>query len=625
MTTTEARSTLPAAMISVEEARARILEHFAPLDVVETPLLEAAGQVLAADVRGGFDIPPLPNTSMDGYAVRAADTAGATPGGPLRLRVTGYLPAGSVYDGAVGPGEAVRIMTGAPIPDGADAIVPFEETDEEEQTARWEDGPRPEVRIDVEARPGANVRPAGEDVRAGELVLPAGTILGPAQIGVLASLGLGTARVVRRPRVAILSTGDELLRPGEPRRPGAIYDANGFSLAAMAREMGAEPRVLDIAGDTVEALTARVHEGLADADLLVTSAGVSRGDFDVVKEVLAREGSVGFWTVRMRPGKPLAFGTFDAGEGDARRVVPHLGLPGNPVSAMMTFELFGRPAVYTMLGKPQAWERERVRAVAAERIARPDDRRFYARAIVERRDGRYHARLTGPQGSGVLTSMALANGIVVVPEDGGPIERGRRVRRDADRPRPRRYRRGVTAPSGEPPLERPAEPPVEPSIPPVVRLDAPADSTVSLLTATLVEALRARGYRTASAERRPGGAGLAVTLPSGGRIGVERDVAEADLGAFVATLDPRADLVLAFGYEDPSTPPPTAIVLTSGGTQLATVDAAELTSSLHSMGRSQVVDDLAALLDARVLGGGGEESSGGGLMARVRGWLRGRG
>jgi molybdopterin molybdotransferase len=424
MTTTETRSSTPAAMISVEEARARILEHFAALEPVATPLLDAAGQVLAADVRGGFDIPPLPNTSMDGYAVRAADTAGATPRSPLRLRVTGYLPAGSVYDGAVGPGEAVRIMTGAPIPDGADAIVPFEETDEEEQTARWEDGPRDDVRIDVEAEPGANIRPAGEDVRAGELVLTAGTILGPAQIGVLASLGLGSVRAIRRPRVAILSTGDELLRPGEPRRPGAIYDSNGFSLASMAREMGAEPRVLDIAGDTVEALTARVHEGLADADLLVTSAGVSRGDFDVVKEVLAREGSVGFWTVRMRPGKPLAFGTFETGDEGVRRVVPHLGLPGNPVSAMMTFELFGRPAVFTMLGKPQAWERERVRAVSAERIARPDDRRFYARAIVERRDGRYHAKLTGPQGSGVLTSMALANGIVVVPEDGGPVEPG---------------------------------------------------------------------------------------------------------------------------------------------------------------------------------------------------------
>ena len=354
----------------------------------------------------------------------------------------------------------------------------------------------------------------------------------------LASLGLGTARVVRRPRVAILSTGDELLRPGEPRRPGAIYDANGFSLASMAREMGAEPRVLDIAGDTVEALTARVHEGLADADLLVTSAGVSRGDFDVVKEVLAREGSVGFWTVRMRPGKPLAFGTFqtggEAGDGEARRVVPHLGLPGNPVSAMMTFELFGRPAVYTMLGKPRAWERERVRAVAAERIARPDDRRFYARAIVERRDGRYHAQADGPAG----LRRADLDGARERHRRGAGGRRAdrarRRVRRDADRPRPRRHRRGVTAPPGE----APAEPPVEPSTPPVVRLDAPADSAASLLTATLVEALRARGYRTASAERRPGGGGLAVTLPSGGRIGVERDVAEADLGAIVATLDP---------------------------------------------------------------------------------------
>ena len=425
MSEPEHRHVLPADMISVEEARARILAHFAPLEAVATPLLETLGQVLAEDVRGGFDIPPLANTSMDGYAVRAADTTGAVPGDPRRLRVTGYLAAGSVYEGSVGPGEAVRIMTGAPLPAGADAIVPFEETDEEEQSTRWEDAPRPDVRIDVAAAPGANVRPAGEDVRAGELVLRAGTILGPAQIGVLASLGLERVTVIRRPRVAVLSTGDELLRPGEPLRPGAIYDSNGFSLASMVREMGAEPLVLDIAGDSVDALTALVREGVADADLLVTSAGVSRGDFDVVKEVLAREGEVGFWTVRMRPGKPLAFGTFSAGEGE--RVVPHLGLPGNPVSAMMTFELFGRPAVFTMLGKPQAWERPRVRAIAGERIGRPDERRFYARAIVERRDGRYHARLTGPQGSGVLTSFALANGIAVVPEDAPSVEPGDEV------------------------------------------------------------------------------------------------------------------------------------------------------------------------------------------------------
>ena len=430
MTAPAHRDVLPADMISVEEARARILAHFAPLEAVSTPLLETLGQVLAEDVVAGFDVPPLANSSMDGYALRAADTQGATPASPRRLRVSGYLAAGSVFEGSVGPGEAVRIMTGAPMPDGADAIVPFEQTDEQEQDTRWEDAPREQVRIDVAAAPAANVRPAGEDVRAGEVVLRAGTILGPPQIGVLASLGLDAVPVVRRPRVAVLSTGDELLRHGEPLRPGKIYDANAFSLAAMVREIDGEPHVLEIAGDSVEELTARVREGLRDADLLVTSAGVSRGDFDVVKDVLAREGEVGFWTVRMRPGKPLAFGTFTVSDGPAganQRVVPHLGLPGNPVSAMMTFELFGRPALFTMLGKPQAWERPRVRAIAEERIARPDERRFYARAIVERRNGRYHARLTGPQGSGVLTSFALANGIAVVPEETPSIEPGEEV------------------------------------------------------------------------------------------------------------------------------------------------------------------------------------------------------
>ena len=419
-------------MISVEDARARILEQVAPLDAVRVPLLDALGQALAEDVHTSLDLPPLANTSMDGYAVRAADTAGATPQAPRELRVTGYLAAGAVYEGSVGPGEAIRIMTGAPIPDGADAVVPFEETDEQEQTASWSEAPRERVRIDVEARPDANVRPAGEDVRSGEVVLPAGTVIGAAQVGVLASLGLAEASVVRRPRVAILSTGDELARPGEALRPGTIYDANAFSLAAQVIEAGGVPRVLDVARDTVEALTARIHEGLADADLLVTSAGVSRGDFDVVKEVLAREGEVDFWTVRMRPGKPLAFGSFpirgEGGPGGERRA-PHLGLPGNPVSAMMTFELYGRPTLYTMLGRGD-WERPRVRATVRERIDNPDGRRVYARAVVTHvndtggRDGRYLARLTGPQGSGVLTSMARAIGYAVCPEERAAIEPG---------------------------------------------------------------------------------------------------------------------------------------------------------------------------------------------------------
>ncbi len=428
----ETRSILPDDMISVEEARERILREFDVLPAVETPLDAALGLVLARDVVAGLSIPPMANTSMDGYAVRAADTTGA----PRTLRVIGYLPAGAVSDRAVGAGEALRIMTGAPIPDGADAIVPFEETDEYDgarddaaagsgayRQGDWQQHPRDLVRIDVAAALGANVREAGEDVRAGETVLRAGTVIGPAQIGVLASVGVDRVAAHRRPLVAVLSTGDELLRPGQPLAPGKIYDANAFSLAAQVRAFGGLPRILDVAGDTVEALTARIHEGLADADLLVTSAGVSRGDFDVVKTVLAAEGEVGFWTVNMKPGKPLAFGRFhrpDAAAAEAQRV-PHLGLPGNPVSAMMTFELFGRAAIFKMLGRLQhdadAWQRPTVRATALEAIRNGDGRRFYARChAAQDAEGRWTVRLTGPQGSGVLTSMALANAYAVLPE-----------------------------------------------------------------------------------------------------------------------------------------------------------------------------------------------------------------
>jgi molybdopterin molybdotransferase len=190
------------------------------------------------------------------------------------------------------------------------------------------------------------------------------------------------------------------------------------------RDCGGVPLVLEVARDSVEALTARIHEALESADLLITSAGVSRGDFDVVKQVLANEGEVGFWTVRMRPGKPLAFGTFRATGPEGERVVPHLGLPGNPVSALMTFELFGRPALFTMLGKPELWQRPLVRAITEERIVNPDGRRFYARAIVKTAGSRYVVTLTGPQGSGVLTSMSLANGYAIVPEDVSAIEAG---------------------------------------------------------------------------------------------------------------------------------------------------------------------------------------------------------
>ena len=411
------------AMISVEDALERILSHVRRLEPEHRPLLDTLGQLLAEDVAAGFDIPPLDNTAMDGYAVRAADTEGAGEANPVRLRVTGDLAAGYLFEGEVTPGTAVRIMTGAPIPRGADAIVPFEETDEASSGAprsqlagdeRW-------VQVLKAAAPAANIRRAGEDVRRDAPVMPQGTLLGPAQIGVLASLGRETVPVYRRPVVAILSTGDELLDLGEPIAPGKIYDSNAYSVAAMVREAGGVPKRLGIASDTVEALTAKLRQGL-DADMLITSAGVSRGDFDVVKDVLAKEGEIDFWTVRMKPGKPLAFGAFPSGD----RRVPHIGLPGNPVSSMVTFELFGRPAVYKMLGRAD-WERPRVRALAEERIVNTDGRRVYARAILTEREGRYYASLTGPQGSGILTSMALANALAVVPEHVPAIEPGDEV------------------------------------------------------------------------------------------------------------------------------------------------------------------------------------------------------
>jgi molybdopterin molybdotransferase len=409
-------------MISVEEALERILANVRLLDPEEKPILDALGQVAAQDIVAEFDIPPLANTAMDGYAVRAANTTGAGQRSPVTLRVVGELAAGYLFDGMVEPGTAVRIMTGAPLPRGADAVVPFEETDEPSGRAFGSFAKsRDVVSILKAAAPGANIRSAAEDVRKGQAIIRAGAVLHPAQIGVLASLGKATVRVHRRPIVAILSTGDEVREPGQPLKPGQIYDSNAYSISAMVLANGGIPKRLGIAKDTVEALTEKLREGL-DADMLVTSAGVSRGDYDVVKDVLAKEGEVDFWTVRMRPGKPLAFGAFASGG----RRVPHIGLPGNPVSSMVSFELFGRPAIYKMLGR-EDWRRPVVRAIAEEPISNTDARRVFARAIVTQRDGRYYAALTGPQGSGILMSMAVANALAVVPEDVPGVQAGDEV------------------------------------------------------------------------------------------------------------------------------------------------------------------------------------------------------
>ena len=407
-------------MISVEEARERVLGYFDVLQPETRPILEADGQVLAEDVEGRFDIPPLDNSAMDGYALRTEDIRGASETLAVTLRVTGAVAAGQLPTVSVEPGTAIRIMTGAPIPEGADAVVPFEDTDEVDRRASGQSLSEIAIREDVPA--AANVRPAGQDVRAGERVLDSGTVLRSAEIGVLAALGRGSVRVVRRPVAAILATGDELVEVGQDLQAGSIYDVNSYSLSVAVQRAGGVPRLLGIARDNLDDLDAKLQAGL-EADILVTSAGVSKGDYDIVKDVLARRGEIELWSVRMRPAKPLAFGVLN---GPGGRRVPHLGLPGNPVSALVGFEQIGRPAILKMMGKTRL-ARPTLRATLEEPIHNFDGRRVYARAIVTRRDGAYYARLTGHQNSNILTSMARANGLAVCPEDVAVKEAGEEV------------------------------------------------------------------------------------------------------------------------------------------------------------------------------------------------------
>ena len=397
-------------MLSVEEARERVLGYFDVLEPETRPILEAEGQVLAEDVQGRFDIPPLDNSAMDGYALRTEDIRGASEASAVTLRVTGSVAAGQLPTGRVEPGAAMRIMTGAPVPEGADAVVPFEDTDEVERRASGRT--LSEIGVREEVPPAANVRPAGQDVRAGERVLESGTVLRSGEIGVLAALGRDGVRVVRRPVAAILATGDELVDVGQDLRAGSIYDVNSYSLSVAVRQAGGVPRLLGIARDNMDDLDAKLRSGL-EADILLTSAGVSKGDYDIVKDVLARRGEIELWSVRMRPAKPLAFGVLD---GPGGRRVPHLGLPGNPVSALVGFEQIGRPAILKMMGKTR-FARPTLRATLEEPIHNFDGRRVYARVVVTRRDGAYYARLTGHQNSNILTSMARANGLAVCPED----------------------------------------------------------------------------------------------------------------------------------------------------------------------------------------------------------------
>ncbi len=398
---------------SVEEAQQEMLQHFRALPAEAIPLQAALGRTLAEDMRADMDVPPFANSAMDGYAVRAADLR---DGSDLVLEVIGEVPAGGVARRPVESGTAMRIMTGAPVPAGADTVVPFEDTDEGQIGSLSATG---KVRIRTVPSTGANVRAAGEDMQANTVVVPRRAPITPAAVGMLASIGAATVPVYRRPRVAILATGDELVDVGERPGPGQIRNANGYANAAQVLVAGGEVLQLPIARDTEAELRTRLQQGLDwGADLFLTSGGVSVGDYDVVKKVLKSMGEMQFWRVRMKPGKPIAFGHIGA--------VPLLGLPGNPVSAMVCLELFGRPALLKMQGRRSLF-RPFVPATFDGRLQDRADRRQYVRVRMKMQDGVFVARLAGEQGSGVLSSMLAADGLMVVPEGMTFVEPGTRL------------------------------------------------------------------------------------------------------------------------------------------------------------------------------------------------------
>jgi molybdenum cofactor synthesis domain-containing protein len=366
---------------------------------------DALGLVLAADIVAGEQVPPFANTAMDGYAVRAADTTGASEATPVRLRVVGDLPAGHAPTVPVGPGEAIRIMTGAPIPDGADAIVMVERTERD-----GADG----VRIAAVAAPGEHVRAAGGDLRAGDAVFDAGTVLGAAHLGVLCSLGLAEIPAYPRVRVGVLSTGDELREGPVELAPGQIRDSNRPMVLALVAEAGADPVDLGIGRDDEAAVTASFRDAADRCDAIITTGGVSVGDYDVVKAVLEQLGTLEWWQVAIKPAKPFAFGMVDG--------TPIFGLPGNPVSSHVSFELFARPALRRMMGRPDL-TRPVVRAVAGAPFGRRRDGRLHLdRVRVTYADGRYVAVRSGAQASNVLSGMAAANALALLPDGDGVPE-----------------------------------------------------------------------------------------------------------------------------------------------------------------------------------------------------------
>jgi len=387
-------------LITVAQHLARVLDVVQPLAPLQLGLMDAHGCVLTEDVVAPAPLPAFDNSSMDGYAVRAADVAAAREDRPVVLPVTGDVAAGPASPLRVQPGVCVRIMTGAMMPAGADAVVPLE----------WTDGGVAQVAVRRAAPVGAHVRAVGEDVAAGEVVLAEGTHLGAVQVGLAAAVGRSRVLVRPRPRVVVVSTGSELTEAGQPLAPGRIYDSNSLALTAAAIEAGAIAYRVGIVPDDPRQLASTLEDQLVRADVLVTSGGVSVGAYDVVKEVLSRLGTVAFDKVAMQPGMPQGFGTIGP---DA---TPVFGLPGNPVSALVSFEAFVRPALRKMLGATPI-ERPRVRAVTSKPLTSPGGKRSFLRVALEVKKGAYVVTPVSGPGSHLLAGLSRANALAVVPED----------------------------------------------------------------------------------------------------------------------------------------------------------------------------------------------------------------
>lgn len=395
-------------MISVDEARNQILSHIELLETVKVPLLESIGSALAENIVSDINIPPFNNSAMDGYAVIAADIKGASKESPATLKVIEDLAAGYVSKNRVTSGTAIRIMTGAPAPEGADAVVMVEETDSKNG----------QVNIYKEAAAGQNIRIAGEDIAENETVLPAGKTIRASDIGLLASLGKAEITVRRRPKVAIVSTGDELVNIDQPLAPGKIRNSNAYALASLVTEAGGEANIIGIAKDTVADVTSKINEGLKTADMVLTSGGVSVGDYDMVKDVLQEMGEMVFWKVAMKPAKPLAFGVI--------RGKPVFGLPGNPSSSMISFEQFVRCSIKKMAGHIHIM-RPSITVIADSDIKKKPGRRYFMRVRLYKKGTNIFAGLSGAQGSGMIKTMTRAQGLLVVPEDASNVRAGTKL------------------------------------------------------------------------------------------------------------------------------------------------------------------------------------------------------